>query len=64
MNAAAEVLELDVVAEGVETTQQRDFLRARDCRRAQGQLFSLPVSARDCEGYLRRHTPAQGSTGS
>jgi diguanylate cyclase (GGDEF)-like protein/PAS domain S-box-containing protein len=38
-------LNLRVIAEGVETEQQRDFLRANDCDEMQGYLFSRPVSA-------------------
>jgi diguanylate cyclase (GGDEF)-like protein/PAS domain S-box-containing protein len=36
-------LNLRVIAEGVETGQQRDFLRANDCDEMQGYLFSRPV---------------------
>ena len=36
-------LNLRVIAEGVETAQQRDFLRANDCDEMQGYLFSRPV---------------------
>jgi diguanylate cyclase (GGDEF)-like protein/PAS domain S-box-containing protein len=38
----AESLNLDVVAEGIETTGQRDLLRAMGCRLGQGYLFSKP----------------------
>ncbi|MCC2956360.1 EAL domain-containing protein [Massilia sp. IC2-477] len=36
-------LNLRVIAEGVETEQQRAFLRANDCDEMQGYLFSRPV---------------------
>ena len=39
----ARVLGLKVVAEGVETSAQAEFLRRRGCDFAQGYLFSRPV---------------------
>jgi diguanylate cyclase (GGDEF)-like protein/PAS domain S-box-containing protein len=41
----ARVLGLEVVAEGVETADQAEFLRLRSCGYAQGFLFSRPVEA-------------------
>jgi len=43
--ALAQSLHLHVLAEGVETPAQVDFLRARGCRVAQGFFFSRPVDA-------------------
>jgi len=40
--ALAGTLELDVVAEGIETCEQRDFLIARGCRLLQGYLLGTP----------------------
>ncbi len=40
----ASQLGLDVVAEGVETTEQADYLRSLSCALGQGYLFSRPVS--------------------
>jgi EAL domain-containing protein (putative c-di-GMP-specific phosphodiesterase class I) len=39
----AHSLQMDVVAEGVETEEQRQQLRALECRYGQGYLFSRPV---------------------
>jgi EAL domain-containing protein (putative c-di-GMP-specific phosphodiesterase class I) len=39
----AKNLDMDIVAEGVETEEQRTRLRALGCEHAQGYLFSRPV---------------------
>ena len=48
----ARVLRLKVVAEGVETPLQADFLRRRGCDFAQGYLFSRAVEASAFEALL------------
>ncbi|WP_302139226.1 EAL domain-containing protein [Halomonas alkalicola] len=40
--ALAEKLNLSVIAEGVETVEQRDWLMAHGCQRFQGYLFARP----------------------
>jgi EAL domain-containing protein (putative c-di-GMP-specific phosphodiesterase class I) len=45
-------LNLQVVAEGVETEGQLAFLRERECQGAQGHLFSKAVPAGDIAGLL------------
>jgi diguanylate cyclase (GGDEF)-like protein/PAS domain S-box-containing protein len=46
-------LDLQVVAEGVETEQQCEFMRANQCDQMQGYLFSKPVPSRQMEHLLR-----------
>jgi EAL domain-containing protein (putative c-di-GMP-specific phosphodiesterase class I) len=50
----AKTLRLRVVAEGVETQSQVDFLRARDCAEAQGYYFSKPLVADDLARFVLR----------
>lgn len=45
--AVAGELGLDVVAEGVETCEERDFLAELGCQRMQGYLFGRPVPAEE-----------------
>ncbi len=49
-----ESLNLAIVAEGVETPAQRDFLIACGCGAAQGYLWSEPLTARGFEDWLAR----------
>jgi len=56
--AMAHSLGLKVVAEGVETEAQRQFLAANGCDQMQGYLFSRPVPAADCERFLAARVPA------
>jgi EAL domain-containing protein (putative c-di-GMP-specific phosphodiesterase class I) len=43
--AMGHALGLEIVAEGVETTMQLEFLAKRNCKYAQGYLFNQPVTA-------------------
>jgi len=49
----SEGLGLRSVAEGVETAEQREALRALGCRSAQGYLFARPMPADAIERWLR-----------
>jgi len=58
----ARALDLDVIAEGVETEAQRDRLIACGCNSFQGFLFSRPISAADLRALIaadkaRRNNP-------
>ena len=55
--AMAHSLKLEVVAEGVETQAQLDFLRARGCEYAQGFLISRPLPAPDLAALLGHAAP-------
>jgi EAL domain-containing protein (putative c-di-GMP-specific phosphodiesterase class I) len=52
----AHKLGLKVIAEGIETTKQRDLLIAVGCDYGQGYLFSKPLSAEDFELFVRENT--------
>jgi diguanylate cyclase (GGDEF)-like protein/PAS domain S-box-containing protein len=53
--AMARHLGLRVVAEGVETQEQADFLVAHDCDGLQGYLYARPMPLDDFPGWLARH---------
>ena len=55
--AMAHSLKLTVVAEGVETEAQLEFLRAQRCDEMQGYLFSPPVPAADSRRSSNRARP-------
>ncbi|MGD8352296.1 MAG: EAL domain-containing protein, partial [Nitrospirota bacterium] len=64
--AMAHVLKLNVVAEGVETVEQLEFLRGVGCDEAQGFLFSRPVVPGDFSMLLGKgrelfQTPSRGA---
>jgi EAL domain-containing protein (putative c-di-GMP-specific phosphodiesterase class I) len=52
--AMAKSLNLAVIAEGVETEQQRQFLLSNGCIHYQGYLFSKPIPAEKFEELLNK----------
>jgi diguanylate cyclase (GGDEF)-like protein/PAS domain S-box-containing protein len=52
-------LRMLIVAEGVETQQQLDWLRMRSCDGAQGYFFSKPVGAEEIDDCLKRLNAGQ-----
>ncbi len=53
--AMAHKLKLKVVAEGIETTAQLNFLRRQHCDIGQGYLFDKPIAGRDLLESLKRY---------
>src|SRR4029453_4043255 len=50
--AMSKSLDIEVVAEGVETPEQLQFLRTLRCRGVQGYLFGRPIPADQIERYF------------
>jgi diguanylate cyclase (GGDEF)-like protein/PAS domain S-box-containing protein len=57
--ALANSLGLAVIAEGVETVAQRDFLARHGCHAYQGYLFSRPLPVDRLEEFMRIHGQAR-----
>ena len=54
--AMAHSLKLNVIAEGVETRQQFDFLRDHGCNEIQGYYVSKPLAAADAIAFIQEKT--------
>ncbi len=51
--AMANSLDLEVIAEGVETKRQMQFLADQKCRDVQGYFLSKPLTGEECEAYFK-----------
>jgi polar amino acid transport system substrate-binding protein len=55
MISLAKTLGISVIAEGVESGEQEDFLKNTECDKAQGYLYSRPVPCEEAEKLLRKN---------
>jgi len=53
--ALANNLSLELIAEGVETEQQKDFLLKEGCHNIQGYFYSKPLPADKCRDFLIKY---------
>lgn len=61
--AIARNLQIEVIAEGIESFQQADLLEGLGCHHGQGFLFARPMPADRCLGWLGKTQPAAGEFG-
>ncbi|WP_245609231.1 bifunctional diguanylate cyclase/phosphodiesterase [Sulfurovum lithotrophicum] len=53
--ALADSLKLDIIAEGVETDAQKDFLVKNGCTKIQGFYYSRPITSEQVRYFLQKH---------
>lgn len=53
--AIGQTLDMDIIAEGIENQKQLEILKAQNCNKAQGYLFSPPVDAQQITEFLKNH---------
>ena len=56
ITSLAHGLKIGLVAEGIETIEQRDFLNDQGCTIGQGYYFSLPLAAEDFAWMIKQKT--------
>jgi diguanylate cyclase (GGDEF)-like protein len=57
--AMAQNLKLEVLAEGIETKAQLNFLKKNKCTEGQGFYFSKPLTSPEFEAYLKKSAQAK-----
>lgn len=55
--ALSRSLHFNIIAEGVERVEQKDFLIAQGCHWMQGYLCGKPMAADDMESFLKKYSP-------
>jgi EAL domain-containing protein (putative c-di-GMP-specific phosphodiesterase class I) len=50
----AHKLNMDVIAEGVETVEQMNYLKTLNCEMSQGYLFAKPLDQKAAESLLKQ----------
>lgn len=50
----AQILDLEVIAEGVESEAQADYLKSANCNKAQGYLYSRPVPRQEAYELIKK----------
>jgi diguanylate cyclase len=58
----AKCLDMEVIAEGVESEAQKEFLSSIDCRLMQGFYFARPLSAEDLTAFIGKFNPKKTVT--
>jgi len=53
----AHILDMDVIAEGVETSEQLAQLKALECEYSQGYFFSRPLHSQAAEEFIAKYHP-------
>jgi EAL domain-containing protein (putative c-di-GMP-specific phosphodiesterase class I) len=54
ITSLAQSLNIGLIAEGIETVEQRDFLRDQGCPTGQGHFFSMPLAAEDFAWMIKQ----------
>jgi EAL domain-containing protein (putative c-di-GMP-specific phosphodiesterase class I) len=52
----AKTMKFDVIAEGVETKEQQEYLVSKGCRLIQGYFNAKPMPAKEMEEFIKLHT--------